>query len=135
MKPRIVVDTNVYVSRLINPFSVSGRAVQKSWEEGTTLLSSPTFAELRAVLMRKKLAPYIQPGSVGPYLAQVWGLAEEVVALFPIHASRDPKDDEFLEVAVHGQADLIVTGDADLLALNSFRGVAILTPTAFLERG
>jgi putative PIN family toxin of toxin-antitoxin system len=53
---------------------------------------------------------------------------------FPIHACRDPRDDKFLEVAVHGHADLIVTGDADLLALNPFQGIAILTPAEYLER-
>jgi putative PIN family toxin of toxin-antitoxin system len=53
---------------------------------------------------------------------------------FPIRACRDPRDDKFLEVAVHGHADLIVTGDADLLALNPFQGIAILTPAEYLER-
>ena len=50
-----------------------------------------------------------------------------------IRACRDPRDDKFLEVAVHGRADLIVTGDEDLLALNPFRGIAILAPAAYLE--
>jgi predicted nucleic acid-binding protein len=52
----------------------------------------------------------------------------------PIRACRDPKDDKFLEVAVHGRTDAIVTGDEDLLDLNPFRGVAILTPAEYLER-
>jgi predicted nucleic acid-binding protein len=43
-------------------------------------------------------------------------------------------DDKFLEVAVHGLADAIVTGDRDLLELNPFRGIAILTPAEYLER-
>jgi predicted nucleic acid-binding protein len=50
-----------------------------------------------------------------------------------IRACRDPRDDKFLEVAVHGRADLILTGDSDLLALHPFQGIAILTPAAFLE--
>jgi putative PIN family toxin of toxin-antitoxin system len=53
---------------------------------------------------------------------------------FPIHACRDLRDDKFLEVAVHGRADVIVTGDADLLALDPFRGIAILTPDEYLRR-
>jgi putative PIN family toxin of toxin-antitoxin system len=48
--------------------------------------------------------------------------------LQPIRASRDPKDDKFLEAAVNGRADVLVTGDKDLLDLNPFRGVAIVTP-------
>jgi hypothetical protein len=41
---------------------------------------------------------------------------------------------QVLEVAVHGRADLILTGDTDLLALHPFRGIAILTPAEYLER-
>ena len=48
-----------------------------------------------------------------------------------IRACRDPKDNRILELAVDGNADFIVTGDADLLVLNSFRGVRILTPATF----
>ena len=47
---------------------------------------------------------------------------------------RDPKDDKFLEVAVHGRAELILTGDTDLLVLHPFRGIAILTPADYLAR-
>ena len=50
----------------------------------------------------------------------------------PIRACRDPRDDKFLEFAVHGQADAIITGDLDLLALNPFRGIVILTPADYL---
>jgi uncharacterized protein len=45
----------------------------------------------------------------------------------------DPKDDKFLELAVNGHADLIISGDADLLALDPFRGVPIVTPAAFVH--
>jgi len=51
----------------------------------------------------------------------------------PIHVCRDPRDDKFLEAAVHGGADLIVTGDRDLLALDPFERIRIVTPVAFLE--
>jgi predicted nucleic acid-binding protein len=58
-----------------------------------------------------------------------------VTILSPVRACRDPRDDKFLEVAVHGRADAIVTGDRDLLDLNPFRGIAILTPAEYLEWG
>jgi predicted nucleic acid-binding protein len=44
---------------------------------------------------------------------------------------RDPKDDKFLELAVNGRADLIVSGDTDLLVLGAFRGIPVITPAAF----
>ena len=47
---------------------------------------------------------------------------------------RDPDDDWVLATAVAGQAEAIVTGDGDLLALGKYQGVAILTPRQFIER-
>jgi predicted nucleic acid-binding protein len=47
---------------------------------------------------------------------------------------RDPRDDKFLEAAVNGHADVLVSGDKDLLQLHPFRGIAILTPSDYLER-
>lgn len=51
-----------------------------------------------------------------------------------IQACRDVKDDKFLELAVNGNADFIVTGDADLLILNPFRKIEIITPEMFVSR-
>lgn len=48
-------------------------------------------------------------------------------------ACRDPTDDKFLELAVNGHADLIVTGDGDLLVLNPFRDIPIVTPAMFVQ--
>src|ERR1017187_2835523 len=101
MRQRIVIDPNIYVSRLLKPLSVPGRSVAMAWNEATTLVSSATWTELRIVLMRKKFARYIPSDAIDPYLAQVWNLAEHIVNPSPIRACRDPKDDKFLEVAVH----------------------------------
>jgi predicted nucleic acid-binding protein len=68
-------------------------------------------------------------------VAEYLDACEAVAIPYPIRACRDPRDDKFLEVAVHGRADAIVTGDKDLLELNPFRGIAILTPSAYLELG
>jgi uncharacterized protein len=58
--------------------------------------------------------------------------AELVTITERIAACRDPTDDKFLELAVNGHADLIVSG-ADLLALNPFRQIPIVTPAAFVQ--
>jgi len=50
-----------------------------------------------------------------------------------IAAWRDATDDKFLELAVNGKADMIVSGDADLLVLNPFRGIPIVSPAAFVQ--
>jgi putative PIN family toxin of toxin-antitoxin system len=49
-----------------------------------------------------------------------------------VRECRDPKDDKFLELALNGRADLIITGDADLLVLNPWRGIEIVTPREYL---
>jgi predicted nucleic acid-binding protein len=46
---------------------------------------------------------------------------------------RDPKDNKFLELAIDGNADYIITGDPDLLILHSYRGISIVTPSQFLS--
>jgi uncharacterized protein len=56
-----------------------------------------------------------------------------VDAVETITACRDPKDDKFLELAVSGHANYIVSGDSDLLALDPFRGVQIIPPHSFLK--
>jgi putative PIN family toxin of toxin-antitoxin system len=51
-----------------------------------------------------------------------------------VRECRDHKDDKFLELALDGQADLLVTGDEDLLALHPWRGIPILSPADYLAR-
>ena len=68
------------------------------------------------------------------WLESVLAAAELVSITEPIVACRDPKDDKFLELAVNGGADVIVSGDADLLVLNPFRGIAIISPAVFVQR-
>jgi putative PIN family toxin of toxin-antitoxin system len=89
--------------------------------------------ELREILQRPKFARYTGPGLLEPYLKSVWESAEPIEPTARIRACRNPRDDKFLEVAVHGRAGLIITGDRDLLDLHPFRGISILTPAAYIE--
>ena len=59
--------------------------------------------------------------------------AELVTITEQITACRDPKDDKVLEMAVNGPADLIVSDDADVLALNPFQEIPIVTPATFVQ--
>lgn len=61
--------------------------------------------------------------------------AELVEITEEIYVCRDPKDDQILELAVNGKASCIVTGDQDLLVLNPFRRIPIVTPAEFLNLG
>lgn len=60
-------------------------------------------------------------------------IVEMVPILHAVHDCRDVRDNHILEVAVNGQAKVIVTGDEDLLVLNPFRGIPIMRPTDYLK--
>lgn len=96
------------------------------------MVSSPTLGELYEVLIRKRFRRYVDEQDVRSFLAGLTREAEWVDPSERISICRDPKDDKFLELAIAGRATHIVTGDADLLALNPFRGVHILSPQEFL---
>ena len=131
---RIVADTNLLVSRLLLPQSVPARAVRKAVDEGQLLVSDATLSELADVLSRAKFDPYISLEDRQGFIRVLNRVAERVIVTAPIQACRDPKDDKFLEVALHGQAKVILTGDRDLLALHPFRGVDIISPREYLGR-
>ena len=65
-------------------------------------------------------------------LALVLLRGEPVAPGRTIAICRDPKDDKYLELAAAGQADVIVTGDDDLLVLDPFEGIPIVGPAQFL---
>jgi uncharacterized protein len=131
---RLVLDTNVLVSAAFRNGSLPHRTLLKARMEARLLASDETLAEFRAVLLRNKFDRAVDRIVREGLLEEYARLCTLVPILVPIRACRDPKDDKFLEVAVHGRADAIVTGDADLLDLNPFRGIAILTPREYLEQ-
>lgn len=130
---RIVVDTNVFISAALKERSLPYEAVHLAAERDLLLKSSTTEQELLITLARPRLTPLI-PEDFLVWLDEVLTVAELVPITERIAACRDPKDDKFLELAVNGRAGLIVSGDADLLALDPFRGIPIITPAAFVRR-
>ena len=78
---------------------------------------------------REKFDRYISRKPRDGFLASLVRESELIEATESIHVCRDLKDNLIPELAVDGNADFIVTGDADLLVLNSFRGVRILAPS------
>lgn len=130
---RVVLDTGVVVSALLLPRSVPRRAFDAAAARGRLLLSAPTAAELNDVLRRPKFDRYVTEALRLEFLAGLVIAAELVEVRDVVRACRDPKDDKFLELAVSGRATHLVSGDADLLVLDPFRSVKIVTPQAFLE--
>ena len=132
---RCVFDTNVLVSALLLPSSKPRRSLGRALAKGNILLSFETLAELYQVLSRQQFRKYVSEEDIRGFLSALTRVAEWVEVKVQIKACRDPKDDKFLELAVSGKANYIVTGDADLLCLDPFRGIRILTPASFLDSG
>jgi uncharacterized protein len=129
---RFVFDTNALVSALLFEQSVPANAFFAAAGLGDILLSRETFTELRDVLGRTKFDRYLTPGERQAFLQRMLDESTVVEIIEMIAECRDPRDDKFLELAVCGKASCIVSGDQDLLVLNPFRGIPILTPADFL---
>src|SRR5439155_10120895 len=120
---RVVVDTNVLVSRLILPKSIPAQALRRVELEARLLFSEVTMNELADVLSRPKFDPYISRRDRERFVMELCSIVEFVPIIQLVHECRDPSDDRFLEVALNGRADLILTGDTDLLALHPWREI------------
>jgi len=132
-KGRFVFDTNILVRATLISDSTAGQAFRKARQLGEILSSVPTAEELNEVLSREKFDRYITREDRERFIAGFIRVAIVIEVSETITACRDRKDDKFLELAVSGDATCIVTGDDDLLALNPFRGIPILSVEQFLE--
>jgi putative PIN family toxin of toxin-antitoxin system len=133
-KPRIVVDTNVLLSRLFFRNSVAALAVRQAMSVSQLIVSADTLHELDDVLSRPKFDSYLSPTGRRRFFHLLTRAAIHIERVPDIKACRDPKDDRFLALAVAGRAKLILSGDNDLLALHPFRGIEILSPRQYLDR-
>jgi uncharacterized protein len=129
---RVVLDTNVLVSAALKRQSMPGMAALAVERRGGLLKSLATEEQLFEVVARPYFTSLIDPETQA-WLRKLMAAAELVTITERITACRDPTDDKFLELAVNGRADLIVSGDRDLLALNPYRNIAIVTPAAFVQ--
>lgn len=129
---RCVFDTNVLVSALLIPGSIPQRALQRAFRSGDILLSLALLAELSEVLTRKQFRRYVDEEDVRRFVVALTREAQLVDVDVQIKVCRDADDDKILELAVSGLASHIVTGDLDLLVLDPFRGIRIISPQMFL---
>jgi putative PIN family toxin of toxin-antitoxin system len=129
---RVVFDTNVVISAMLLPLSVSRRAFDRAMREGRPLISAATITEMDEVIHLPKFDKYLSEEERIEFLTSLVHEAELVNVMETVSDCRDPRDNKFLELAVSGQATHIVTGDSDLLVLHPFRGVIVVSPSSFL---
>lgn len=132
-KRRFVCDTNVIVSALLLPNSVAAQAVRKLRSQGILLLSIPISDEWDEVLHRNKFDRYATPEERLQLLKTIIQDAVFVDIVITVNDCRDPRDNKFLELALSGEAECIVSGDDDLLVLHPYHDVRIINPRTFLD--
>ena len=130
---RFVVDTNIIVSASLLAISKQRQVLQRVFQLGRLLLSLEVTKELEEVLSRPKFDAYVLPKERSEFLAALIQRGTFVPIFETIQACRDPKDNKFLELAVNGKADYLISGDSDLLVLHPFRGIPILSSKDFLN--
>lgn len=135
MNKRFVIDTNVIISAVLQPRSNPYFAIKKAQILGLILVSPLTWAELEIVIFRSKFDRYISVQDRQEFLLDLSRVVEFILETqFITNACRDVKDNKYLELAVNGKAELIITGDKDLLVLNPFQSISIITVEEFINK-
>jgi putative PIN family toxin of toxin-antitoxin system len=133
-RERVVFDTNVLISAFLSVPSTPARALETAVTVDEPVGTAETHHELMLTLLSPKFDRYLSIESRDALLFRMSQIVETIEVTQSIRGSRDPRDDKFLEAAINGRADILVTGDGDLLELHPFRGVAILSPADYLVR-
>jgi len=132
---RMVLDTNVLVSALINPDGLPDQLLQR-WEadEFTLVTSAEQLDEVERVLAYEKLQRFIRPEQASRLVANLHRFATFAENLPALAASTNPSDNVILATATAGNASHLVTGDkGDLLGLKQVGGVSIIAVREALE--
>ena len=131
---RAVLDTNVLISSVISTGVPHEIVVKGFSSEYQIVVSVATLTEFRDTLLKYPEKFHMDEDDVQQEVETIRYFAEFVDPDEDITAVEDdPDDDKFLEAAVAGNVDYIVSGDRHLLDLNSFRGIEIVEPRAFYE--
>ena len=134
---RAVADTNVVVSGLL--WLGPPRRVLDAARNGAVSLftSAELLAELEEVLSREKFRERLRRAAVQP-ADLVTGFAALAAVVRPAAISpvvlRDPDDDAVIACAIAASAEVIVSGDDDLLSLKRHEGIEVLKAAEFLAR-
>ncbi|MDY7048337.1 MAG: putative toxin-antitoxin system toxin component, PIN family [Microcystis panniformis WG22] len=132
-KPRFVFDANVIVSAFLFKTSSPRLALETAKNQGIIILSETVLDELSNVLSRPKFDRYLARLIRQELLETLVAASLLVKPSESVNECRDAKDNKYLELAISGHAESLITGDEDLLVLNPFRNIKIITVLEFLE--
>jgi putative PIN family toxin of toxin-antitoxin system len=128
---RVIFDTNIFVSAFIFSGSQAEKAIDRITKGiDTLLISKPIINEILGVLSRKFSHDAEAISRVAVYLSE---LAIIVHPKKAVHILEDESDNRILECAISGEADVIVTGDKEILGLKEYLGIKIISLKEYLS--
>lgn len=132
---RLVIDSNVWIAGLLSPTGTARRLIDAVLERELTVpMSEATFTELVDRLNRPKFDRYRDAGAWDLFLSELIELASwHEDSDCAAGVCRDAGDDKFPSFAVTAEADVLITGDSDLLELGSYSGIPLMSPAQFIQ--
>ncbi len=128
---RVVLDTNIVISSALGGALV---LILERWNDGkfTVIVTSDILSEYFEVLNRPKFK--LKQETIDKIARYLYQFSEFVVPEERIKfVEADPKDDKFLEAAIAGKVDFIVSGDSHLLDLKEFQSIPIISGREFIN--
>lgn len=130
----IVLDSNVIISAALSPKGMAAKVVNHIIKHAKIVFCDETFDELQTRLWRPKFDRYITLEQRKLLLHDLSAIAEWVEIQNETRYSRDIDDDKFIATALAANADVIVSGDSDLLVLEIVENVSVLKPADFNQQ-
>ena len=133
---RAVADTNILLRAVIKPAGTVGPVITRLRDGDYALVYSQSLIDellAKLALPRIREKYHLSDGDIDDLLALIALRGELVSPTRTVKVCRDPKDDMFIEAALAGQAEVVVTGDEDLLILKRFETVGFVTSREFLD--
>ena len=134
---RVVLDTNIVISCYLSPYGPPAHIFQY-WEQGafTLVVSEPILTEIERVFSYPRINKRLRLSDkeIAGIVAGLATFGELVTPQQRLHVVKaDPDDDMFIECAVEGKADYLVSGNTKHLTnLKEYQGIQILTPAQFV---
>ena len=134
---KVVLDTNIWVSAIIWG-GIPDEIIMLGQKQLLTIATSQNLlSELESTLNKKKIQVKLE--ALNLKISSLLSLVRESVILYPIEELnvpqlRDSDDNIVLATAIASQADVIITGDKDLLVLEKYQNIQIVTAKDFLQR-
>ena len=130
----IVFDTNVLISAGLLPQSKTAQVLAIAVTHFVIAQNQATWLELETRIAKKKFDNYFGENGRLRHLIKIAQSVQFFQATAGVEVSRDDTDDKFIELAIDCGAKIIISGDADLREIKSYRGIHILSPAQFFER-